>query len=899
MREALRIHDAVLSSAAESYGGHVVKHTGDGLFISFESAYGAVRAAVDAQRGLAASEWPDVVGSLTVRMALHTADVMPTGNDYLSPEVNRVARIEAAGHGGQILLSGSTTRLVSATLPEGASLTDLGTHPLRGLSEPERIHQVSVAGLPDAFPPLRTDIAIASNLPTFSTEFVGRQRELEDLAALAAEPASRVVSVVGNGGMGKTRLAVEAARLVSERSGAVAHFVSLESITDVDSITTTVAGSIRFGIDLHLSGTFSERSQVFDFLRAQDLVLVLDNVEQIPGVGAWIADLVAEVQSVTVLATSRDRLGVSAERVFPLAGMDAGVDAIALFAARCAAAGAPIDPADDGVADLVALLDGMPLALELAAAWAPMLPVPEITAEIRRDLDFLTATHADASDRHRSVRAVFEQTWRRLDDDTRAGLARLGVFVAPFTRDAASAVAGVSLPTLMRLVQSSLVRRDPLEDTFGLHPLLREFAAAKLEGRAALEERYARHYLAELLARRDDLEGARQIDVRDELMADLDHLRAAIGWAMGHLDDDELLPVVGAAYRLWFLHSWVDLVTDFGAFLEAARASGSPAAPVAHMLLWSQWMVLRTQFEHPDELEPEFAPLLSEVEEIGGLPLKTALCARGVLEAERSAHEAALSFLDRAEKIDAGPDSLLDLHIGAWKGWCIFSLGRVEEARDVFTAYLAEADARRDGISRAFLLSKLGVAVDELGDHAAAAEYHHEGREIFVKAGDVGGQGYTLSRLSWTHYRMGNHELALRYALDGLFHFERMNLRWGIAVSHTRAGLAEVAMGRITEAKARFLETIRIARETGLPDQVHYGIIGIGLALIAEGRQREAARLLLASRSAARNPYKDFADQGIEELAGGVDDLEAIGAAASTLTLDELAEEAVRSVTSA
>jgi class 3 adenylate cyclase/predicted ATPase len=899
MREALRAHDEVITAAAIRRGGVVVKHTGDGLFVAFDSATEATQAAVAAQRGLADVEWPDVVGSLMVRMALHTAEVSPTGNDYLSPDVNRVARIEAAGHGGQILLSGSTSRLVGGALPDGTALLDLGTHPLRGLSDPEHIHQLAVEGLHATFPPLRTEAALVGQLPTFGTEFVGRQDELDDLVALALEAGTRVLSVVANGGMGKTRIAVEAARRIAEQSGAVAHFVSLESVTDEHAITSTVASSVGFGIDLHLSGAFSEQRQLFDFLSAHRLVLVLDNLEQIAGAGTWVSALVAAVPSVTVLATSRDRLRVTAERVFPLAGMDAADDAVALFCSRCAAAGAPIRPDSEGVATLVELLDGMPLALELAAAWAPMLPVTEIVSEIRRDLDFLTSTNADTNDRHRSVRAVFEQSWRRLEADVRSGLSRLGVFVAPFTREAAAAVADVGLPTLMQLVQSSLLRRDPLDDTFSLHPLLREFAADRLEAREALEERYARHYLAELVRRADDLEGARQIEARDELVEDLGHLRAALHWAITRLGDDELVELVAVANRFYFLHSWVESITDFGRLVAASRAA-TPVAPTAHLLLRAFWMLMRTQFEPSDDLEEGFRTLVEDAEALGELPLRVARAGFGILEAERSNYQESVKWLELAESTQAEPNTILDLQIGAWKGWALLQLGRPEEGRTVFTGYLAGATERRDGISRAFLLSKLGVAEDDLGDHASAAERHHEGREIFVKAGDEGGQGYTLSRLSWTHYLMGNYELALRYALDGLSHFETMNLRWGIAVSHSRAGLAELAMGRTTEAKPRFLETIRLAREAGLPDQVHYGIIGVGLALAAEQRPRDGAFLLLGSLAAERNPYKDFAERGMDDIrsTGSVEDLDSVGTAAVTLTLDELADEAVRLATS-
>jgi class 3 adenylate cyclase len=900
MRAALRVHDEALTAAATQHGGNVVKHTGDGLFIAFDSAIGATNAAVAAQLSLAEAKWPEVIGPLMVRMALHTAEVIPTGDDYLSPEVNRVARIEAAGHGGQVLLSGSTSRLVGGGLPDGAALTDLGTHPLRGLSEPEHIHQLTVRGLRATFPPLRTEAAIAGRLPSFATEFVGRSGELEDLVTLALEPGTRVVTVIANGGMGKTRVAVEAARRLSERTGSVAHFVALESVTDEHAITSAVASSVGFGIDLHLSTAFSEQRQLFDFLSAHRLVLILDNLEQIAGAGRWVSALVTDVPSVTVIATSRDRLKVTAERVFPLAGLNAAQDAVELFCTRCAAAGAPVEPDTEGVADLVKLLDGMPLALELAAAWAPMLPVAEIVAEIRRDLDFLTSTNSDANDRHRSVRTVFEQTWRRLDSDVRDGLARLGVFVAPFTREAATTIAGVGLPTLMQLVQSSLLRRDPLEDTFSLHPLLREFAVDRLDDRDALEERYARHYLAEMLRRADDLESARQIEARDELVEDLEHLRAALTWAITRLDDEELFQLVAVAGRFYFLHSWVEFVTDLGKLVEAAETAPD-VAPASHLLLRSLWMLMRTQFEPSDELEPGFHDLVEDAEATGGLPLRVAQAGFGILEAERSDYEECLRWLALAEEADGEADALIDLQVGAWKGWALVQLGRTEEGREVFTTYLADATERRDGISRAFLLSKLGVAEDELGDHASAAERHHEGREIFVKAGDRGGQGYTLSRLSWTHYLMGNHELALRYALDGLGHFEAMNLRWGIAISHARAGLAEVALGRTTEAKARFLETIRLAREAGLPDATHYGITGVGLALVAEGRPRDAARLLLGSLSAERNPYKDFAEKGMDDVrsTGALDDLDAVESAAATLTLEELADEAVRLATSA
>ncbi len=905
MRTALALHDEILTTATKTSGGTVVKHTGDGLFIAFGSALAAVRAAVEAQQQLADGDWPEITGPLQVRMALHTADVEPTGEDYLSPEVNRVARIESAGHGGQILASNSTARLIGDALPEGATLVDLGTHRLRGISAPEHIHQIAVEGLHASFPPLRTERGIKGHLPSFTTPFVGRAGELDELVAIASEPTTRLLSIVGNGGMGKTRLAVETARRLTDSSAAVGHFLSLESLTDDGTMTTAVAGSIGFGVDLHISGTFSERTQLFDFLRAHELVLVLDNLEHLPGAGSWISDLLAEVPSVTVIATSRERLQITAERVYPLGGLDADSDAIALFSDRCRSAGASVDGSTPGVRRLVDLLGGMPLALELAAAWAAMLPVEEIAVEIRRDLDFLTSTQQDTPDRHRSVRAVFEQTWRRLDPQIGAGLASLAIFVAPFSREDAASVAGVGLPVLAQLVNASLLRRNAIDETYGLHPLLREFALEKLgEGRAAAEERYARRYLSELLNRADDLVGADQIAVRDVFVAELDHLRAGLAWAVTHLEDDELVPILFATYRLFMLHSWADWVVDSGHLIDVLidhnGAEGTWQRP-SHLLLRGLRLIERTQFEHPDAIIGDLERLIELAEPIGGDVLLVACLARGMLEVERSAYVEALEWLDRAESISVDRDPMLDLQLGAFKGWALYLLERLDEARSVLSEYLARATEIRNGIARAFLLSKLGVVADEMGDHATAADHHHEGREVFVKAGDAGGQGYTLSRLSWTHYLLGNHQLALRYALDGLEHFESMNLRWGMAISHSRAGLAEVELGRTTEAKARFLRTIEIAEETDIPDAIHYGIIGIGLALSADGRDAEAARLLLGSIAADRNPYRRFAETGLAAIRerDSVSDLDSVGASAATLSLGELSAEARRFATGA
>ncbi len=895
MRVALALHDDAVTSAVAAHGGCVVKHTGDGLFLAFASAQQAFACAVDAQRRLSAADWPDVIGPLGVRMALHTADAEPVDGDYHSPEVNRVARIEAAGHGGQVLLSDAARAFIT-DLPQGVSVRDLGEHALRGISRPERIHEASIEELRTVFPPLRTASAIPGHLPAFSTSFVGRGRELADLVDIVTEPESRIVTLLGPGGIGKSRLGVEVARAAAPRIGAVAHFLSLEAITDPGHIVKALADSIDFTLDLHVSAAVSERTQVFDRLRTQPLVLVLDNLEHLPGAGPLLADMVAELADLTIIATSRERIGVSAEQVVTVEGLDWEQDALALLVQRARQAGGEVDESAPEAAHLVALVGGMPLAIEMAAAWTPLLDLAEINTEIGRDLDFLSSSAADVPDRHRSVRAVFDQSWRRLEPGAREALAAISIFVAPFSREAALEVAGASLPILATLVNGSLLRRHPLAGTYSLHPLLREFATDHLTSRRPVEERYARYFLAGLAAQRERLAGRDQIAARDELVEELDHLRFAVGWGMGHLPDDEMYDLVAAFGELLFIHSWADQAVDLHRLAvlgEEAFGQVGARDRKSYLLARAMEAITQANFLPPDDVEAILAPVLASTTDADGLARATALTARGVVEEYRNDSAAAIEWYERAAAIEMPHNPLCSSVLGSWYGWAHLQIGNAQEARRIFQAALARAESDGFEIGRAYLLSKLGTAADGIGEHRQAVEYHHEGREIFVKAGDIGGQGYTLSRLSWSHNSMGNWDLARRYGLEGLEKFEEMNHRWGIAVSNGRVGLAEIELGLLDSAAHRFLETLRIAEESGLPDQLHYGVIGVGRLLHAVGDDRAAARLLAGSAAAERNPYRDIADRVLPQLEAALgDDFADVVAEASEVDLEGLVREA-------
>ena len=691
MRRALTMHDAIVTEAVTSRNGHVVKQTGDGVFAAFDSAINACLAAADAQDGLAAATWPAAVETVAVRMALHTATVEPSGGDYHGPDVNRVARIEAAGHGGQILVSAATRALVGDTAPGGAEFTDLGSHLLRGLGTPERVYQMSLPGRPGVFPPLRTASAIKTRLPDFPTTFVGRKTEIADVVSTLEDPACRVLTLVGPGGIGKTRLAVAAAARASERSGIASHFLGLASITDVSDVVKALGDSIDFTFDIHISAQISERSQLFDRLRSQPLILVFDNLEHLRGIGGLLAEMSAEIPSLSILATSRTHLDIAAEWRYEVVGLDSDEtgDAVALFVDRARRAGSTVDPEADRqtIETLATRVGGMPLAIELAAAWAGMLTPAEILDEIGTDAGLLQSSASDAPDRHRSVRHVFEQSWSLLPDDLKPVYARLVVFAAPFDRAAAAAVAGASLPDLAQLAKRSLLSKHGL-DKYALHPLLREFAAEQPEARDPdLATRYARYYHEALMQRAGQLRGGPgQMEARDEVAEILDHIRAASEIWIEGLSEEEAVATMRTLHEFYFLHSWVDEAVHFRRLRERYEQAFGAGAADRESYLWVRVIqaTAEVSFSTPDELDAMLDPVEAAWRDRGGAGLSVWLTAKGIQSALRGDYPASIGYYEEALETGGDTSPLHDGLHAAWHGWSHLQLGNVQEADRIF-----------------------------------------------------------------------------------------------------------------------------------------------------------------------------------------------------------------------
>ena len=499
MSAALARHDEILRSAIDRHGGQVFATGGDGFAAAFHRASDAVAAASDAQRALAAEPWATVT-PLRVRMGIHTGEADERDGDYFGPALNRASRLMAVAHGGQTLCSS-----VTAEVLDRDDLIDLGSHRLRDLSASQRVFQVGGA----AFPPLRSLDAYPSNLPALTSSFVGREEELEHLRDLLA--GSRVVTLTGVGGVGKTRLAVHAAAEILPRYPDGVWLIELAGLSDPAALVDVVAGPL--GVAVHQARPVA--TVLREYLRRKRLLLVLDNCEHLlDSVADLVVDVVATCPTVSILATSREALEVDGERTIrvaslglPPAGPGAdGVGAAAsvqLFVQRAQAANPEFVLTTSnaaGVAWLVRRLDGIPLAIELAAARIVSFTPAEMAELVEERVGFLAGGRRGAVERHQTLRRAVDWSYELLNERERVVLARLAAFSGGFSRASAEAVvAGDELGSaevvdvLGRLVDKSLVTAEVVggRTRYGMLEAIRQYAEERLEGRGEVPARDA------------------------------------------------------------------------------------------------------------------------------------------------------------------------------------------------------------------------------------------------------------------------------------------------------------------------------------------------------------------------------------------------------------------------
>ena len=588
MRPALKRHDSLIESLVAQHGGTVVRPRGEGdsRFCVFARATDAVLAAAAIQRALHGEPWPAEL-PLRARVGIHTGEDDLREGDYYGSAVNRCARIKGLGHGGQILVSQTTVDLVRDRLPEGLAFADLGSYALRYVSRPERVYQLNVPGLPTEFPPLLGHEAKPHNLPAQLTQLVGRTAEVGAVIGQVRRPDVRLLTLTGTGGIGKTRLALAAAAELVDEFEHGAFFVDLSAIADHRHVAAAIAGTLGI-VDLEGPRLVDGLK---DYLHRKRMLLVLDNFEQVLEAAPLLNELLVAATDLKILVTSRAALRVTGERVFPVpvlrvpAGEDTRhaervmeYEAVRLFVDRAVSAKPDFTVTDENapvVAEICGRLDGLPLAIELAAARVRLLPPAALLGRLERRLTLLVGGARDVPARQQTLRDAIRWSYDLLDATERRLFRTLAVFAGGCTLEAAEAVCrATGVPTdilegIASLVDKSLVRQVDGGGTarFIMLPTLREYGMEQLE-HAGERDTAQRAHAACFLALAEEAAPHFRTTARrawlDRLDVELDNFRAALAWGL-ESDPPHALRLSGALHRFWMYgdhfgegRRWVD-----------------------------------------------------------------------------------------------------------------------------------------------------------------------------------------------------------------------------------------------------------------------------------------------------------------------------------------------------
>jgi len=850
----------LLHAAFQRFHGHEVDTQGDACFFAFARATDAVSAAVAAQRTLASHTWPE--GAVVrVRMGLHTGEPQRTAEGYVGLDVHLAARMMSVGHGGQVLLSQTTRHLVEHQLPDGVSLRDLGEHRLKDLLQKSHLFQLVIAGLPADFPPLLTLDTHPHNLPVQPTPLIGREREVAAVQQLLLREDVRLLTLTGPGGSGKTRLGLYVAAELSDHFPDGISFVNLAPISDAELVVPTIAQTLG----VKESSTRSMVEQLQAFLQEKLLLLVLDNFEQVVSAAPRLSDLLALCSHLKLLVTSRAVLHLSAEHEFavpPLSLPDlkhlpdlvrlSQYEAVALFIARAQALqpGFQVSNATaPAVAEICTRLDGLPLAIELAAARIKLLPPPALLARLGQRLAVLTSGVRDAPARQQTLRKTIDWSYQLLNADEQRLFRRLSVFVGGCTLQAIEALCAALdtqtpavsvLDGAASLIDKSLlqqIEQEAEEPRFVMLETIREYGREALAAPGEAEvthQAHAAYYLALAEAAAQAWNGPQQAVWFARLEQEHDNLRASMYWLLERGEAEMALRLGTALWWFWYAHEHRN---EGWNLLERALArSEGVSVPLCARALWAAGSLVGSlgQFEQGEVLCQESLALFREIGDTQGM-------------GDATFHLAHIAF-------------------ARWD---------LAAARKLFEESLVLLRETGDKTLTAWALNALALVVLYQGEYARVHPLAEQEIEMFREEGDTTGVAIALMTLARVVFWQGDLVRAQTLAEESLARASETGITSAEALALALQGEIALAQGETTTARLLIEQSHTLWQEVGNQGMLASTRSLLGKVLAVGG-----------DHTAARTMYEESLLRGlaIVDIAPTVEGLAVVAAAQGETT---------------
>ncbi len=869
MTSVLARHDALIEECVEQHEGTVVRPRGEGdsRFAVFSRASNSVAAASAIQQVVLSEPWPDGI-SLRVRMALHAGEADLINGDYRGTAVDRCARLRSIGYGGQTLLSQTTYDLVRDNLPKDVSLRDLGSHRLKDLQRSEQVFQLLHPALPSEFPPLKSLGSFPNNLPIQPTSFIGREREIAEVKQRLAN--TRLLTLIGAGGCGKTRLSLQVAADLLEDYPEGVWLVELAALTDPTLVPQAVASAL--GVREEPGRSLTET--LTDFLKSRSLLLVLDNCEHLVAACAHLATaLLRSCPNLRILATSREALGIAGETMWLVPSLSVPspqrlptlecltqFEAVRLFIERATAIKQDFTVTNQNapaVAQVCHRLDGIPLAIELAAARVKMMSVEQINARLDNQFRLLTGGSRTALPRQQTLRAAIDWSYDLLSESERSLLCRLSVFAGGWTLEAAEAVCADEtideyevLDLLTYLVDKSLVvvEEQSEEVRYRFLESIRQYSRDKLveSGEAAELHRQHRDWFLALAEQAEpELLDQNQTVWLERLETEHDNLRAVLEWSeSGKSSAEAELRLTGALWRFWYVRGYLregrehlmDVLSRTEA-LEGITTERAIALNGAGVLAYAQgdYTAARSLHEQSLVIRRDLGDKRGITASLNNLGIVAE--EQGDYEIARSLHEQSLAVGRELGDQGSIADSLNNL------GAIACRQGDYETARSLFEESLTIRRQLKDKGGIADALNNLGIIAQAQGDDLAARSFLEESLAIARQLGDKGSIADSLNNLGFMICNQEDYTAARSLFEESLAIRQELGDQGGIADSLNNLGMVAKEQGDDQTARSRFEESLTIRRQLGDKSGIAASLEELGFIAKKEGNHQAVAAL--------------------------------------------------------